>query len=282
VLASLLPGVRDLRAPLAAGYIWLLVGWLLVHERYAGWDKDGGPLGALIDLADALTPVGLGIAASFVAYLIGSLSQSLTEPLWNHLPRLGRDDAGLRASFAKVISAWLKKWEAAFQREGGGRGRVGEALKTELPSVNRDELAATVVSEAEVIADNLLDEGSELYGTVDRLRGEVELRLAIGLPLTVLLLVLAFQSSPLWLLGIVGVLGLTYDAGVKQRERMKRIRAALTSKPSRSPTLSRIEGALNVLLEQDRRARETSAKEEADRAWFEGQRQAGDPARPPA
>jgi hypothetical protein len=28
MLASLLPGLRDLRAPLAAGYLWLAAGWL--------------------------------------------------------------------------------------------------------------------------------------------------------------------------------------------------------------------------------------------------------------
>ena len=32
-LMNLLPGLRDLRAPLAAGYLWLAVIWLLAAER---------------------------------------------------------------------------------------------------------------------------------------------------------------------------------------------------------------------------------------------------------
>jgi hypothetical protein len=34
VLAGLLPGVRELRAPLAAGYLWLLYGWLTAANSF--------------------------------------------------------------------------------------------------------------------------------------------------------------------------------------------------------------------------------------------------------
>jgi hypothetical protein len=35
VLLNILPGLRGLRAPLAAGYVWLLVGWLAFRGSFA-------------------------------------------------------------------------------------------------------------------------------------------------------------------------------------------------------------------------------------------------------
>ena len=83
MLASLLPGLRDLRAPLAAGYLWLLFGWLLLHNTFEGWDRNSGPLGAVVDVAHAATPAAVAIAVSFAAYLIGCLNQAILEGVLN-------------------------------------------------------------------------------------------------------------------------------------------------------------------------------------------------------
>jgi hypothetical protein len=80
MLASLLPGFRDLRGPLAVGYTWLLILWLLFadhlpHDRPSG----NGALAKLFDLGGLLGPtVVLGVV-SFVAYLIGSFGFSIPE-----------------------------------------------------------------------------------------------------------------------------------------------------------------------------------------------------------
>lgn len=74
MLSELVPGVRELRSALAAGYLWLIFGWLLLHDDIG---DAGGPISDLVDLGEAATDVGLGIAASFVAYLVGSLSEDL-------------------------------------------------------------------------------------------------------------------------------------------------------------------------------------------------------------
>jgi hypothetical protein len=74
VLTNLLPGVRHLRAPLAAGLLWLLIGWLLGHEAILSRvDDHSGAVDALVRLKDALSPVGLAAALAFVAYVIGVL-----------------------------------------------------------------------------------------------------------------------------------------------------------------------------------------------------------------
>ena len=50
MLVNLLPGLRDLRAPLSAGFIWLLGIWLLVEPGLRGDDsKLTTSLEALVD-----------------------------------------------------------------------------------------------------------------------------------------------------------------------------------------------------------------------------------------
>jgi hypothetical protein len=76
-LTSLLPGVREVRAPLVAGYLWVLFGWLLADPA-----KPEAVNGDLYDrlgaVSQAVGPVGQAIAASVLAYLLGSVMTSVT------------------------------------------------------------------------------------------------------------------------------------------------------------------------------------------------------------
>jgi len=71
--ASLLPGLRDLRAPLAGGTLWLLFFWLLFtavvddpSAVVAAW-----PVSAIALAMGEAGPFGLGITVAFAAYLLG-------------------------------------------------------------------------------------------------------------------------------------------------------------------------------------------------------------------
>lgn len=66
ILASALPGARDLRAPLIAGYLWLLVAWLLV-EPHVHRASASGPVASAFDLGAPLGKVGIAAAVSAVA-----------------------------------------------------------------------------------------------------------------------------------------------------------------------------------------------------------------------
>jgi hypothetical protein len=77
VLASLLPGLRDLRAPVAAGYIWLGIIWLAWGRHQNDLASSRGLAGDIYDLAHAAGPVAIGVALSFTAYILGVLSISL-------------------------------------------------------------------------------------------------------------------------------------------------------------------------------------------------------------
>jgi hypothetical protein len=75
LLGSLLPGLRELRAPLAAGYLWVFLCWLLFADRLPDDAASASsPLREVYELAALTGPVGLAVAASFAAYLIGILS----------------------------------------------------------------------------------------------------------------------------------------------------------------------------------------------------------------
>jgi hypothetical protein len=79
LLQQLLPGLRELRAPLMAGYLWLLGLWLLL--RNAG-PADGPVADMLADVIALATWVGKPatfVALTFIAYLIGIVSRATAQ-----------------------------------------------------------------------------------------------------------------------------------------------------------------------------------------------------------
>jgi hypothetical protein len=77
VLLNILPGLRELRAPLAAGYLWLLVGWLAFGDaelpRHAR------------EFLEEFRGLGDAVALSFAAYLLGALLSDAFRPIWTRL-----------------------------------------------------------------------------------------------------------------------------------------------------------------------------------------------------
>jgi hypothetical protein len=74
VLASLLPGLREIRTPLAVGYIWLLNLWLIFADilpRAA--PRTGFVLAHRFELGGLLGRAAVLAALSFVGYILGSL-----------------------------------------------------------------------------------------------------------------------------------------------------------------------------------------------------------------
>jgi hypothetical protein len=81
VLSSLLPGLREIRAPLAAGCVWLLCGWLVVGHNAPPPSTAKGVLADLYRLAGLLgKPVTLA-AFAVLAYVLGVLSTALMDNL---------------------------------------------------------------------------------------------------------------------------------------------------------------------------------------------------------
>jgi hypothetical protein len=73
MFASLLPGLREVRTPLAAGYLWLVGAGLYFHDKIPARAHATGLWAQLHELS-VIVGIGPTLAAvSFVAYLIGSI-----------------------------------------------------------------------------------------------------------------------------------------------------------------------------------------------------------------
>ena len=75
MLLNLLPGFRELRAPLAAGYLWLFAGWLAFGGNVPA------PAGAE-EFFNQFQALGAAAALTFAAYLLGSFLTDLFNVLW--------------------------------------------------------------------------------------------------------------------------------------------------------------------------------------------------------
>ena len=82
MLTNLLPGFRDLRAPLAAGYLWLATVWVWFAQNLPGSPSDAtGFLKKVYELAGVAGRPAIGIALSFAAYLIGAMATEISNRL---------------------------------------------------------------------------------------------------------------------------------------------------------------------------------------------------------
>lgn len=75
MIVNLLPGLRDLRAPLASGYLWLLTGWLVFAQLIP---PAGGATGIWKDiyrLGEGVGRSGILAAATFAAYIVGIFNE---------------------------------------------------------------------------------------------------------------------------------------------------------------------------------------------------------------
>jgi len=78
MLSNLLPGLRELRAPFAAGVLWVLAAWMAWEPHIPTEAMATGVASSVYRLRGLLQPVAAGAAAGFLAYLVGSLSVAIS------------------------------------------------------------------------------------------------------------------------------------------------------------------------------------------------------------
>jgi hypothetical protein len=185
VLANILPGLREIRGPLAAGFLWLLLGWLSFHDRVA---SPSGAIGELVDLGGLVSDAALAVAASFVAYLIGSFSEDV----------FGR-------ALTKMVRQSLEAPSSP------------DELHTETPFQARE--FSFLVTRWEEMSERFREsELARLENESDRKRAERDLRIAILPPITALIVYLAVTDSWWWALALVIVPALAVQAWLRTSE----------------------------------------------------------------
>lgn len=178
MLASLLPGLREVRTPLAVGYLWLLVMWLwfaghVPTERPTG----DGFIPRVFDLLDLLGPAAVLAALSFVAFLLGALLTIPTEGrlmqrLFERMPTTSLDVRTTRDEYNQHVTRL--------------RDRAERSIRS-LPPDEFDQADLDVARKsyagASDLRQRLLVVNQELYGEYDRLETESQFRLNLAPPL---------------------------------------------------------------------------------------------------
>jgi hypothetical protein len=210
VLASLLPGFRDVRSALVAGYMWFCAGWLLIgHYQPPSAGLLGKPA---LELLELFGTGGRLAAISVLCLLIGEVTGSLVQALFfqlsfKYLRQLTPENLDHRPR--GPLSAFRPVSGRAIARV---RGRIGQDYRKHQEDTTSDatprgvdrhevdRLAVDALREVLHISPRLIIAKPEMYAEFSRLKAESEFRDAILLPLPVLAVaVCANLAAPSWL-----------------------------------------------------------------------------------
>jgi hypothetical protein len=256
VLASLLPGLRDVRTPIAVGYLYIVLGWLSFSGQLTAVSKDDSPVpAALRQLLQGLGGRSAVLAVlSFIAYLVGALLTVPTEgrrvvTIGNRFGiKTGRDTAKSYDEYLNDLNDRLTETRRYLSPED-----TAKWMPRPDPSVSQ-------------LRAYLLVANQQMYGEYDRLAAEGSFRINIAihtLPLVVLLglrvhwlyFLLVLASFLLLRQGLqrgmssIQVLEEATLAGVVTHPRSKQLQEALllADEESRSAKSLIVRGEVNLL-----------------------------------
>lgn len=143
MLSYLLPGLRHLRAPLAAGYLWLLAGYLALAPGFPTHAAATGVLADLYSLTESVGTPSLVAASAFSAYLVGLLSSELSRLLVQAITRAARwiggaplvDPGNSLGRLRTGVLRWAGTGDADVSRHG-------EALATAIAEARERQIEA--------------------------------------------------------------------------------------------------------------------------------------------
>jgi hypothetical protein len=320
-LLKILPAIREVRAPLAAGYMWFLTIWLAFGSYFPSRNTDSS-YAQLWKAFDALHQLGIVVAVSITAYLVGSLSQLAFAYFRGFLFRLlpfnsrlirftapvsmigggtriyppekpepisvpvaevpdklrsemlvgsWRGDQVMEASYRDLIDRELVDAlralsdAAHYVDTANGNSMTVRLVKIdnanffELPvdgSNKRYEVPSISLLDTFPLIESRLLEISERTGLgIEQLRAEAAFREAVVVPLVFLVLVMALQVSPIWLVALIGPLALLWQARLirinSSRQLLDALRARAGTEDMRhiTPVFSRCRQLISQLAD---------------------------------
>jgi hypothetical protein len=237
MLASLLPGLRELRTPLVVGWIWLVTIWV-AFGRYLGSLTSIPLVRDVVELSGVLGQATILALIAFIAYLLGSLI--VREGSWNvdyapyvmlgswrplgrwllmrqfgsrgfspHYAAVGRELTPYLQERAQELDSRLR----SVQYRGSvfsllhiqpGRELLSPADLGELRSVPQamDYVANYILGQRTQLETRLLAEKREVYDYYDRLKESAGLRGALSPVILALGVVIAIRLTldrqPIW------------------------------------------------------------------------------------
>ncbi len=272
MLASLLPGLRELRTPLAVGYLWL--AFIYLHVASAGSiPPRSDASGVWLAIYQLLGFGGKGVAlavATFVAYVLGSLlpityfapTHAIAPLVRRRTTRsLGLTLAQMVKAYPSAVSrrdlrAYVNQRLVDMARANGGlwADDFAEALDDDnlrLGALTEPEqslhlaLRHSILNESHLLRVNLQVESENLYQSYDRECAEADFRLKIALPLGAVIASIGGLEGVLALkvLGVLIVVALTAQGFIRSREAEAELIQLLTQDVIRAPVLGRLEKA---------------------------------------
>jgi hypothetical protein len=216
LVERVVPGLRDLRAPLVGGYVLLFGLWVAAGARES---HTPGPLHVMKDVIDVFGKPGLAVALSVVAFFVGAGSEIVSETLSEAFVRV-YNDASQSAALSVSVRGHNSLIRVVDRAKRDFAARVGE---TDLSAA--DSLFDNLVLRARTPADPsavALDATGRLKRELDltlmtamalhprlweavaRLQADAALRFALVLPVTVALAVFVVDVSA-WYLFLIAI-----------------------------------------------------------------------------
>jgi len=252
VLANLLPGLREIRAPVVSGYLWLIFLFLALHSALPSRGDAGPAIQPIFDLGDRLSVLGLATVTGVAAYLIGSVMQELlksmgrrfapSKPLYAE-PGIHTTERGRRV----LMSSLEVRMDGITRRLFQIALSPGERGIDEAPEEN------AILDELPLTRALLLGEHPELVGELDRLQAEADLRITVSIPLSALAILLFILTwDPWWLFAIVPAVLLLPQGFKRQHEAGDFLAKVLRIGKVDAPLVSAFEASVDAALERNK------------------------------
>jgi tetratricopeptide (TPR) repeat protein len=214
VLANLLPGLREIRAPLISGYLWLVFFFLVLHEQLPTQETASSTLEPLFDLAHDLSALGVVTVSGVAAYLVGSAVQELLKLLCTVLP--GKPFYGEAGTHLSTAGRADLERAVEIRIQSIRRRLFQVALSPGEKGVDEEPSSRSVERELPLIRTLLLGEHADLIGELDRLQAEADLRITVAIPVIFFALLFAIEISPWWLFALTAA-GLLLAQGYQRQ-----------------------------------------------------------------
>jgi hypothetical protein len=246
-----MPGLRELRAPLAAGYLWLLIAWMTIGAPSRN-EVSSAAIRRVYDLEPLVSDLGIAVIVSVVAYTIGAIALDVGSRLGEWADERAVDwwSYGTLFEQPRRAWAWIRRLPARLRprpymtpKESVGEGQLSSVLLKGLRASGREpasypvDIATPFRSTRELVKVRLLDLSPALHSEVDRPDAEATFRLAIWPPLTVLSIYLASTVSLWWLLALLLPAALAWQWTSLRRRADEALMMAIAAREELQPPL---------------------------------------------
>jgi hypothetical protein len=209
--------LREVRAPLAAGYLWLLNIWLITHADEA---HSTSLSHSFIELGELTGAVSLSVAIGFGAYLLGSLTEGALLFIIGFLTELRVSNRGL-ATLESIVTREMEgahtphlgtqELAREFYRRRTTRHRFGSDPSVEDTELDGEEIhhflkdlfVEELLEDLDLVKTRLLEHHKEVFSVSDRLNSEADLRFAVIPPMVLLAGVIAYRAEAWWLFPVL-------------------------------------------------------------------------------